>query len=215
MTISVPCSHAQGPVDGGGGACQTGGFSIWTRPSRLAMCSVFQDCDYFAEQILHELCLSPNSCANFRTNTQICLCAFLFLCFFQKIVPFKPLKSDKKKAHKPLTRKLLKRRLTPGQPAGLPEENANLCCFGGEHVNFLVQLLTGRLSRVNWPSPEQKMYVYSGHVRPWHCNFGELSALDFWSLLQWIFCFFSAGFLCSLVRTSTQNVEKIAGFLTS
>ena len=38
------------------------------------------------------------------------------------------------------------------------------------------------------------------------------SPLDFLNLLQWIFFPFSPGFLCNLVRTWPQNVEKIAQF---
>ena len=47
----------------------------------------------------------------------------------------------------------MKRRLTPGQPAGYPEENACFLAFRGEHINFFVRL-TGRLSQ-GQPDPDQ------------------------------------------------------------
>ena len=54
----------------------------------------------------------------------------------------------------------MKRRLTPGQPAGQPEEIACFPGFGGEHINFFVRL-TGRL----WwgqPDPRQsKQFMFT------------------------------------------------------
>ena len=53
----------------------------------------------------------------------------------------------------------LKRRLTPGQPADLPEETAYFPGLGGEHINFFVRL-TGRLSQ-GQPDPDQsKMFIF-------------------------------------------------------
>ena len=42
------------------------------------------------------------------------------------------------------------------------------------------------------------------------CNFGALSPLDFFKFFSSGFFPFSPGLLCNLVRTSPQNVEKIA-----
>ena len=55
----------------------------------------------------------------------------------------------------------------------------------------------------------------SGHIRPRQgteiCDFGAPSPLDFSNCLEWIFPV-SPDFLCSLVRKSPQQVEKIARF---